>query len=138
MRPKYGMSEPVRETRLVESRAIARKECALAQLHAVIARVRVSDNLARIVAWAQALSDELVKTELFGSGYFNSALHSRAHRDLSDLTGDIVGRHRLDERRWQAYCVAVGGKNRRPLTNSKNCVARTIEYGIEEPLIKFS
>src|SRR5258708_3145194 len=110
MCPKCGMFDPVRETHLAESRAIAGKECALAKLHAVVARVRVSDNFALIVACAQALSDEFVKTELFGSSYFNRAVHRRAHRDLSDRTGDIVGRHRLDERRWQAYFVAVGGK----------------------------
>ena len=110
MCPKCGLFEPVRETRLVEPRVIARNECALANRHAVVARVRVGDNLARIVACAQTLSDEFVKPELFGPGYFHSAVHRRAYRDLSDRTGDIVGRHRLDEHRWQAYRVAVGGK----------------------------
>jgi hypothetical protein len=44
------MFDPVRETHLAESRAIAGKECALAKLHAVVARLRVCDNLARILA----------------------------------------------------------------------------------------
>src|ERR1700730_1356392 len=45
-----GLIEPGFETRLAESRAIAGKECALAKLHAVVKRVRVCDNLARILA----------------------------------------------------------------------------------------
>src|SRR6266550_5082205 len=44
-----GPAKPVFETRLAESRAIAGKECALAKFHAVVARVRVCDNLARIL-----------------------------------------------------------------------------------------
>src|SRR5216684_5599655 len=44
-----GPAKPVFETRLAESRAIAGKECALAKFHAVVARVRVCDNLARVL-----------------------------------------------------------------------------------------
>ena len=43
-------AEPVFESRLAESRVIAGNECALAQLRAGVARVRVGDNLARILA----------------------------------------------------------------------------------------
>ena len=45
-----GTAEPFFESRLAELRVIAGEECALAQLHAVVARVRVGDNLARILA----------------------------------------------------------------------------------------
>jgi hypothetical protein len=50
MCPKCGLFDPVRETHLAKSRAIAGKECALAKLHAVVKRVRVCDNLTRILA----------------------------------------------------------------------------------------
>jgi hypothetical protein len=43
------LSEPGFETRLAESCVIAGNECPLAQLHAVVTRLRVSDNLARII-----------------------------------------------------------------------------------------
>ena len=48
MRSKCGMFEPVREMRLAEPRVIGRNECGLANLYAVVARMRISDNLARI------------------------------------------------------------------------------------------
>jgi len=38
-----GLSEPGFETRLAEPRVIAGKECALAKVHAVVARVRVCE-----------------------------------------------------------------------------------------------
>jgi len=47
---RRGLSEPGFETRLAELRVIAGKECPLANVHAVVTRVRVSDNLARIIA----------------------------------------------------------------------------------------
>src|SRR6266852_1738458 len=47
---RRGLSEPGFETRLAESCVIAGNECHLTQLHAVVTRVRVSDNLARIIA----------------------------------------------------------------------------------------
>ena len=47
---RRGLSEPGVETRLAESCVIAGNECPLTQLHAVVTRVRVSDNLARIIA----------------------------------------------------------------------------------------
>src|ERR1700731_1142355 len=128
MRPKCGMFEPVRETRLAEPRVIARNECALAKLHAVVARVRVSDNLARIFVCGQALRDEFIETKLFRPPYFNGAIHRRARRDPAHRTGDIVSRHRLDERSWQAYCVALGGEIRNALDEfeelrrAENCV----------------
>lgn len=86
------MGEPVLEARLAESRVIAGNKCALAQLGAVVARVRVSDNFARIVTCADALPDEIVETELFGPRYFNRAIHWRANRDPGDRAGDIVSR----------------------------------------------
>ena len=47
---RRGLGEPGFETRLPESCVIAGNECPLTQLHAVVTRLRVSDNLARIIA----------------------------------------------------------------------------------------
>src|SRR5689334_18443291 len=110
MRTKCGLFEPVREARLAEARVIARNECALANLDAVVARVRVSDNVARILPCGKSLPGEFIEMKLFRPSYFNSAVHRLAQRDFSDRAGDIIGRHRLNERVWQAYCVALGGK----------------------------
>ena len=46
---RRGVSEPGFETRLAESCVIAGKECPFAKLHAVVAGVRVCDNLARVL-----------------------------------------------------------------------------------------
>src|SRR3981189_1345061 len=47
---RRGLSAPAFETQTAESWVTAGSECALPQLHAVVTRVRVSDNLARIIA----------------------------------------------------------------------------------------
>jgi hypothetical protein len=93
------LPEPVFETNLTESRVIARNECALAQFGAEVARLRVRDNRARIVAGAEALSDQRIEAELFGTGNFNDAIHWRAHGNSPDRFGDIVCRDWLDEGR---------------------------------------
>ena len=110
MRAKCGVFEPVGEARLAEPRIIVRNERALAKLHAVVACVPVGDNLASIVLCSQTLLDELIETEFFWPPYFNGGIHRRTHRNLFDCAGDIVSRHRLDQRKWQAHFVAVGGK----------------------------
>src|SRR5882757_6902954 len=69
------LSEPGVETRLAESCVIAGNECPLTQLHAVVTRVRVSDNLARIIACGQTSPDEFIETKLFWPAYFNGAIH---------------------------------------------------------------
>ena len=75
MGPKGGMFDPVRETHLAESRPIAGKKCALAKLHAVVARVGVGDNLARILSSGKKLPDEFIETKPFGPPYLNGAIH---------------------------------------------------------------
>jgi hypothetical protein len=58
----------------------------------------------------------------------NDAIHWRARRDPAHRTGHIVSRHRLDERSWQAYFVALGGEIRNALDEfeelrrADNCV----------------
>src|SRR2546430_10909650 len=45
-----GQAKPVFKARLAEWRAIAWKECVLAKLHAVVERMRVRDNVSRILS----------------------------------------------------------------------------------------
>src|SRR6478752_1339871 len=70
-----GLAEPGFKTRLAESRVVAGKERPLAHLYAVIARVRVSDNLARILAYRQISPDKFIEMKLFRPAYFNGAVH---------------------------------------------------------------
>ncbi len=56
-------------------RAIAGKECPLANVHAVVARLWVCDNLARILVCGEALPGEFIETKLFRPSYFNGAIH---------------------------------------------------------------
>src|SRR5258708_16499761 len=72
---RRGLSEPGVETRRAESCVIAGNECPLTQLHSVVTCVRVSDNLARIVACCQTSPDEFIETKLFWPAYFNGAIH---------------------------------------------------------------
>src|SRR5262249_15297344 len=104
-----GLTEPGFETRLAESRVVAGNECRFAQLRAVVACMRVSDNLTRILTCRDISSDQFIKAKLFRPAYFKGAVYWWAHRDPGYGTGDILGRHGLDQRRWQAYLVALGG-----------------------------
>jgi hypothetical protein len=56
-------------------RVSAGNECSLAQLNAVVAYARVSDNLARILACGQASPDQFIERKLFRPPYFNDAIH---------------------------------------------------------------
>jgi hypothetical protein len=62
---RRGLSKPGFETRLAESRAIARNKGLLAHFDTVIARLRVCDNLARILVCGQVLPDEFIETKPF-------------------------------------------------------------------------
>src|SRR5712692_5064244 len=93
---RRGLSEPGFETGLAELRVIARKECPLANVHAVVARLRVCNNLARILVCGQVLPAEFIEVKLFWPSYFNDAIHWRARRYPAYCAGDIVSRHGLD------------------------------------------
>jgi hypothetical protein len=61
---KCRLPEPVLEADLAKSRVAGRNQRALAELGSEIPRVRVDDNLARVVACAEALADQVIETEL--------------------------------------------------------------------------
>src|SRR5258705_5153420 len=70
-----NVTEPVFEARLAESRVIGRNQGPLAHLDTEVARVRVRDDLAGILARSQVPSDEFIQTKLFRTPYFNGAVH---------------------------------------------------------------
>ena len=47
----------------------------------------------RLVARAEALTDQLIETELLGTGDVDRAIHWRAHGDPTDRLGDVISRH---------------------------------------------
>jgi hypothetical protein len=102
--------EPVFEMRLAQLRVIVRKQRALAHLDAVVARMRLRDYLARILARSQVPSGEFIQAKLFRASDFNCAIHGCARRDSGHCTGYIFGCHRLEERGRQAYLVTHRGK----------------------------
>jgi len=53
----YALSQPLLEVDLAESRVAGRNERALAEFRPEVPRVRVDDNLAGVVARAEALAD---------------------------------------------------------------------------------
>src|SRR5689334_24235726 len=59
--------EPVLESRFAEPRVPARNERPLAHLNAVVAGLRVRDDLAWIVARSQVPPDDFIQTKLFGA-----------------------------------------------------------------------
>jgi hypothetical protein len=95
------LAEPLLEADLAELRVVARNQRALAEFGPEVPRVRVDDNLAGVVARGKALTDQLIETELLGTGHFNRAIQRRG-------LGDVISGHGLNEYRWQA--------NRRPLS----------------------
>ena len=104
-----GLAQPVIEPGLAQDRAAARNECALSQHGAEVARLRVSDYLARVIPCTQGSSDEGVQLGLFGSGNLYDAVGWRTHRDLTRGLRDIIRRYGLEENRCHANGVAVSG-----------------------------
>src|SRR5215471_4328694 len=70
-----GLAEPGFETRLPELRVVSGNQCPLAHLYSVVARVRVSDNLTRVLACHEISPDQFIETKLFRPPYFNRAVH---------------------------------------------------------------
>jgi len=58
--------------------------------------------------------------------HLNDPIQGPAHRDPTDGTCDILGRHGLDEHRCQAYLIAVVAAAAMLLPNSK-----TVSLAIE-------
>jgi hypothetical protein len=61
---EVGLAEPFLESDLAEPRLAGGNQRALAELGAEVPRVRVDDNLAGVVVRCEALTDQLIETEL--------------------------------------------------------------------------
>jgi len=69
------LAQPFLEADLAEPRVAGGNQRALAELGPEIPRVRVNDNLARVVARGKVLPDQVIEPELLGTGHFNRAIH---------------------------------------------------------------
>src|SRR5262245_41185117 len=101
--------QPLLEADLAESRMASRDQRALAELGSEVPRVRVDDNLARVVACGEPLTDQFIETKLLGTGHLNRAVQWCAHRSPGDRLGDVLTRHRLNEHRWQPNRRSLSG-----------------------------
>src|SRR5215813_7178131 len=84
------LSEPIVEPDFAESRAAGRNQRPLAEFRPEVPRVRVDDDLARVVGGGEASTDEFVESELLRTGHFNRAVHRRARGDAANRLDDIV------------------------------------------------
>jgi hypothetical protein len=92
------MGDPVLKARLVYQRVVSWDQRPLAEAGTVVAGLRIGDDLAWITLEAQAGPDQVIETELLGSGNLHCAVERIAGSDAGDLVGDVAGGHRLDER----------------------------------------
>ena len=106
---RHGLIQPRLEVDLAEPCVGGGNERTFSELSAKIPRVWVDDDFAAIVARGEALSDQLIETELFGASHLNRAVQRRAHGDPANRLGDVVGRHGLNEDRWQPNRRSVRG-----------------------------
>ena len=81
-----GLFEPVLEAPLAESRVVIGNQRTLAKFRPEVPRVRVNDNLARVVLCAEALTDQLIETELLGPSNFDRAVQWRRTKVNSTLS----------------------------------------------------
>ena len=70
-----SLIEPVFEKCLAQLRVIVRNQCPLAHRDPDVARVRVRDYLARILARSQVPPGEFIQAKLFRPPDFNHAVH---------------------------------------------------------------
>src|SRR5258705_23079 len=86
---RTGVAARLVEARLGGARAGAGKQRALAGDDAEVARLRVGDDLAGVVARLQHATDQLVEAELLGPGYLPHAVHRRAGGDAADAARHV-------------------------------------------------
>ena len=104
--PECGLAEPVLETNFAESRVVSRNQRALVEFCPEVPRARVDDNLTRVVARGEAPTDQLIEAEPFRAGHFNRAIQWRAHGGCRNRLGNVIGRHGLNQCRWQPNRLA--------------------------------
>src|SRR6185295_9617292 len=98
---------PVAEAGVGQARAGGGEERTLARVDAEVARLRIGDDLARVAGRRQHAADELVEPERLGPGDLHDSVDRLTDRHAADAGRDVVGGHRLDERRREADEVAL-------------------------------
>src|SRR5437764_8454216 len=121
------LPEPVVETGVAEAGVILGDEGVFARRDAEVARVRIGDDLARIVALLQYPTDELVEAELFGPAistmpFTGGPTTTRA--SALATSSAAMGWMSAGASRTVLRSAAASAM---PFMNSKNCVAWTIE-----------
>ena len=69
----------------------------------------VGDNFTCIVTCHQTASHQFIEAELFGAGYFDSAVQRTADADVAQHAGDVIASDRLNQNRRHAHGRPVGG-----------------------------
>src|SRR5690349_5790361 len=103
------LMQPVQEADVAESRVVGRNQRALAEFGPEVPRVRVDDNLTRVVARAETQANQLIESEPLRTGYFNRAVQWRARGDPRDGLGNVISCHRLNQYRWQPNRRSISG-----------------------------
>src|SRR5262245_3319696 len=103
------VTEPLLEADPAQPRVAGRNQRSLGQFGSEIPRVRVDDDLARVVTRLEALADQVIEAKAFWTGHFDRAVQWRAHGDPLDRLDDVISSHRLNEYGWQPNRRPDGG-----------------------------
>lgn len=132
------MAEPVVETGRADARLAEGCERSIVKLGAEVARVGVGDDSARICLARRNRRTSSSSGTLSGPAISIVPLTgapSVASATASATSSDMIGCNSAGDRRTVCPSVADCAM---PFTNSKNCVERTIVYGIPDALIRRS
>src|SRR4051812_38047471 len=105
-----GRDEPCVEVDRSDARAVARPELAALQLRSVVPRVRIADDRAVVADGAEQAPRPGVEAERLGAAELDAAAGRRAHRQLGDGCGDVLGPDELHQPRREADALALGAR----------------------------
>src|SRR5215469_10489529 len=104
---RRGALKPVCKMRFAKPGVFVWDESTLADLRAGIERVRVDDDLSRIIERGQPQPDKFIHSELFRASNFDDTVDRLSDSHLPDRACDIVGSHRLKQCIGQTHLLAV-------------------------------
>jgi hypothetical protein len=102
------VDEPFREAGGEHRRVRAGHQGVVVEYDAEVARLRIRDDAAGVVLRAESGADEVVERIPVGAGDLQDAADGLSDRGASDSGCDVIGRHRLRERRRDPHGVTVG------------------------------
>ena len=70
------LAEPLVEPDVAQPRLAPGNQRTFIQFGPEVPRVRISDDVARVVAREKVLTDQVIETQLYGTSHFNRAIHS--------------------------------------------------------------